>query len=292
MPAPLPQVWDIESKEQVRTLTGHVGTVYALAVISTPDQTKVFSASYDRSLRVRTGLALGWWGAVGRVLGPAGCSHSTCPQVWSMDNMICTQTLLRHQGSVTALAVSRGRLFSGAVDSTVKVRAWAQAFPGRCAPGAGGGGRGARSPRQLALGGQVHVAGGGDTAAWPKDHLNQSPSSAGLDVLTECRAILASSATSQAGPCQADHRRDLGEGGVSACPTGTGGQVHPARQCPSCPVPGEPPSAWPCDRRSQDSAQPLSLGARCDARPAHTPSPPQVDCGPFYSPFLLFLDCI
>ncbi|MEQ2206837.1 hypothetical protein XENOCAPTIV_003545, partial [Xenoophorus captivus] len=42
--------------------------------------------------------------------------------VWSMDNMICTQTLLRHQGSVTALAVSRGRLFSGAVDSTVKVK--------------------------------------------------------------------------------------------------------------------------------------------------------------------------
>lgn len=52
-PALLPQVWDIETKEQVRTLTGHVGTVYALAVISTPDQTKVFSASYDRSLRVR-----------------------------------------------------------------------------------------------------------------------------------------------------------------------------------------------------------------------------------------------
>lgn len=54
---PLCQVWDIESKEQVRTLTGHVGTVYALAVISTPDQTKVFSASYDRSLRVRAALA-------------------------------------------------------------------------------------------------------------------------------------------------------------------------------------------------------------------------------------------
>lgn len=54
-----PQVWDIESKEQVRTLTGHVGTVYALAVISTPDQTKVFSASYDRSLRVYLSLACG-----------------------------------------------------------------------------------------------------------------------------------------------------------------------------------------------------------------------------------------
>ena len=35
--------------------------------------------------------------------------------------MNCVQTLLRHQGSVTSLAVSRGRLFSGAVDSTVKV---------------------------------------------------------------------------------------------------------------------------------------------------------------------------
>lgn len=129
-----PQVWDIESKEQVRTLTGHVGTVYALAVISTPDQTKVFSASYDRSLRVRVEsftqtlcnwssvhtetfvriklISLGWFWWVLVVL---------TVQVWSMDNMICTQTLLRHQGSVTALAVSRGRLFSGAVDSTVKV---------------------------------------------------------------------------------------------------------------------------------------------------------------------------
>ena len=43
-------------------------------------------------------------------------------QVWSLDNMNCVQTLIRHQGSVTSLAVSRGRLFSGAVDSTVKVR--------------------------------------------------------------------------------------------------------------------------------------------------------------------------
>ena len=43
------------------------------------------------------------------------------PKVWSMDNMICTQTLLRHQGSVACLAVSRGRIFSGSVDSTVKV---------------------------------------------------------------------------------------------------------------------------------------------------------------------------
>ena len=31
---------------------GHVGTVYGLAVLSAPGQTRLFSASYDRSLRV------------------------------------------------------------------------------------------------------------------------------------------------------------------------------------------------------------------------------------------------
>lgn len=68
------QVWDIESKEQVRTLTGHVGTVYALAVISTPDQTKVFSASYDRSLRVRTDTLDT---TCGRVTKTQGCTTVT-----------------------------------------------------------------------------------------------------------------------------------------------------------------------------------------------------------------------
>ncbi|XP_074660670.1 E3 ubiquitin-protein ligase TRAF7-like [Tubulanus polymorphus] len=85
-------VWEKDSYQQVTTLMGHSGTVYALSAVQTTSGTKVVSASYDRSLRV-----------------------------WSMDNLICTQTLVRHQGSVACLAVSRGRLFSGAVDSTVKV---------------------------------------------------------------------------------------------------------------------------------------------------------------------------
>ena len=37
--------------------SGHVGTVYALGVLSAPGQTKLFSASYDRSLRVRIFLS-------------------------------------------------------------------------------------------------------------------------------------------------------------------------------------------------------------------------------------------
>ena len=70
-------MWDIESKEQVRTLTGHVGTVYALAVISTPDQTKVFSASYDRSLRVCASLVM--VGGSGRVTRPGQVLTSHVP---------------------------------------------------------------------------------------------------------------------------------------------------------------------------------------------------------------------
>jgi len=35
--------------------------------------------------------------------------------------MLCTQTLVRHEGSVACLAVSKGQIFSGAMDSTVKV---------------------------------------------------------------------------------------------------------------------------------------------------------------------------
>ncbi|PIK61721.1 putative E3 ubiquitin-protein ligase [Apostichopus japonicus] len=86
-------VWDRKTFSQVSTLTGHTGTVYALGVISAPGTTRLFSASYDRSLRV-----------------------------WNMEKMICTQTLIRHTGSVACLAVSRGIVFSGAVDGTVKVR--------------------------------------------------------------------------------------------------------------------------------------------------------------------------
>ena len=44
-----------------------------------------------------------------------------CVQVWSMDNMICSQTLVRHEGSVACLAISKGQIFSGAMDSSVKV---------------------------------------------------------------------------------------------------------------------------------------------------------------------------
>lgn len=43
-------------------------------------------------------------------------------QVWNLQHMTCAQTLVRHESSVTCLAITRGRLFSGSVDSSIKVR--------------------------------------------------------------------------------------------------------------------------------------------------------------------------
>jgi len=86
-------IWNNDNNmDVVCRLRGHTGTILGLTALSTGENIKVFSASADRSLRV-----------------------------WSMENMLCTQILDRHQGNVTSLAVSRGRVFSGSVDQTVKV---------------------------------------------------------------------------------------------------------------------------------------------------------------------------
>ena len=39
-----------------------------------------------------------------------------------MDLLTCAQTMSRHEGSVTCLTTCRGRIYSGAVDSTLKVK--------------------------------------------------------------------------------------------------------------------------------------------------------------------------
>jgi len=45
-------VWDIQTMEQVAELTGHIGIIYSLQVIEAPGQTRLFSACYDKTLRV------------------------------------------------------------------------------------------------------------------------------------------------------------------------------------------------------------------------------------------------
>lgn len=38
-----------------------------------------------------------------------------------MDLLTCSQTMSRHEGSVTCLTMCQGRIISGSVDSTIKV---------------------------------------------------------------------------------------------------------------------------------------------------------------------------
>eukprot|EP00039_Didymoeca_costata_P029354 m.24312 g.24312 ORF g.24312 m.24312 type:complete len:699 (-) comp7595_c0_seq1:214-2310(-) len=90
--ANLVHIWALHTFEEVITLEGHTGTVYALAVLEEGSSTLLFSASYDRSIRV-----------------------------WDMNNFDCLQELVRHENSCNAVVIHREWLFSGAADSTIKV---------------------------------------------------------------------------------------------------------------------------------------------------------------------------
>jgi len=74
----------------------HTGCIHALAIFPGnhgDPHPRLLSASEDKSIRL-----------------------------WSLTNFVCTQSLIRHDGSVFSLAVSHnGRIFSGSADNTVKV---------------------------------------------------------------------------------------------------------------------------------------------------------------------------
>lgn len=49
-------------------------------------------------------------------------SVTSCLQVWSLDTFSLLQTLLRHEHSVDCIVARGGRIYTGAADSTIKVR--------------------------------------------------------------------------------------------------------------------------------------------------------------------------
>ena len=83
--------------------------MYALVFSSYPGKGRLYSSSYDRTIKV--------------------CAHRRVhpprllliAQVWSIDTWTEVQTLERHQNSVNALALTKGRLLSGAADNAIKV---------------------------------------------------------------------------------------------------------------------------------------------------------------------------
>ena len=83
--------------------------MYALVYANYPGKGRLYSSSYDRTIKVRT---------MPLVVLPLLLSNL---QVWSIDTWMEVQTLERHQNSVNALALTKGRLLSGAADSAIKV---------------------------------------------------------------------------------------------------------------------------------------------------------------------------
>ena len=91
----LVHIWELETFQPVCTLEGHEGTVYGLSTIVDDTGSWLFSASFDRTIRL-----------------------------WNLDEFSCDQVMERHENSANAVVCDRGMMFSGAADCTVKV--WSQ----------------------------------------------------------------------------------------------------------------------------------------------------------------------
>ena len=127
------KAWDLESGKELQTLSGHQGTVYAVAV--TPDGQRAVSGSVDNTLKVwdlESGKELqtlsGHQDAVYAVaVTPDGQravsgSFDDTLKVWDLESGKELQTLSGHADDVNAVAVtSDGRAISGSDDRTLKV---------------------------------------------------------------------------------------------------------------------------------------------------------------------------
>ena len=128
------RVWDLESGQLLRTLTGHTDWVNAVAI--TPDGRRAISASSDHTLRV---WDLGSGQSVRTLAGHAGpvnalaitpdghCAVSASSdwtlRVWDLESGQSVRTLAGHTGWVTAVVVTPDgrRAISGSADHTLRM---------------------------------------------------------------------------------------------------------------------------------------------------------------------------
>lgn len=126
-------MWDLEAGVELRTLAGHEGAVWALAV--TLDSRRVVSGSVDRTLKVwdldsgeEILTLVGHGDQVYAVaVTPDGRqlvsgSFDRTLKLWDLETGAELRTFTGHQGAVYAVAVTpAGRLVSGSGDRTLKV---------------------------------------------------------------------------------------------------------------------------------------------------------------------------
>lgn len=84
------QVFDVKSYQYIQELRMHIDTIHCL--VTPPSGRFLFSASGDK-----------------------------CIQIWNLENMLPTQSLQRHDGSVNTLLLYGDFLFSGSEDKEIKV---------------------------------------------------------------------------------------------------------------------------------------------------------------------------
>ena len=82
------QVWDLNTLQRLRTLTGHTDAVRALAVA----EGRLFSGSYDSTVRV-----------------------------WDESSLSLLEILKGHTGPVRTLVYCNNNMFSGSYDKSVRV---------------------------------------------------------------------------------------------------------------------------------------------------------------------------
>ncbi|MFN6484328.1 MULTISPECIES: serine/threonine-protein kinase [unclassified Nostoc] len=128
------KIWNIESGDEIRTLTGHSDWVYAVAI--SPDGKTVVSGSKDKTIKVwnlNTGkeinTIMGHLGDVNDVVISqdgqmlASASDDKTIKVWKLDTGMEIRTITGHLADVNAIAFSPNGEYiaSGSDDKTVKV---------------------------------------------------------------------------------------------------------------------------------------------------------------------------
>ncbi|KAI9738034.1 MAG: hypothetical protein M1818_005462 [Claussenomyces sp. TS43310] len=122
------KVWS-RAGECLRTLAGHDGLVYALAVSDSP---KVASGSFDGTIRiwdVQSWLCLAVLHGHGAVVSQVAMEGETLisgavdghVRLWSLETMGLVHDIAAHQYSVASLQVSGDRLITGGGDGCVKL---------------------------------------------------------------------------------------------------------------------------------------------------------------------------